>query len=341
MTAPRVTVLMPVYNGESFLRDAIDSVLAQTFADFELLVIDDGSTDGSVGIVRSYADPRIRLLQNPANLKLVATLNRGLKEARGELIARMDADDISLPARLGKQVAFMDGHPEVGACGAWVETFGEREGDVWDYPTDPDTIRCTLLFRSVIAHPTVMLRRERFDPAGLRYDARYPQAEDFQLWQRAGNHFPLANLGEVLVRYRFSHASVSRANQAEQEATLRRIDAEAIRALGLEPDARALDVHRALGAYRYEPTLAFARDADRWLCALRDANRRAGLYPREPFEQVLGREWLSVSNRLAGAGWGMLRLFAASPLTGPVRARAKGRAALRMVRAAVLGKGAA
>ena len=122
---PKISVVMPAYNAENYIREAIDSILAQTFRDFEFLIIDDGSTDHTVEIIRSYSDSRIRLYQNERNMGVAATLNRGLDLARGEYIARMDADDISLPERFAKQAAYMDAHPDVAVCGSNIILFSE------------------------------------------------------------------------------------------------------------------------------------------------------------------------------------------------------------------------
>ncbi len=126
MDHPKVTVLLPVYNGARFLRQAIDSVLSQTWKDFELLVVNDGSTDGTAAILESYSDPRIRILSNVQNIGLTLSLNKGLQSARGEYIARIDADDIALPIRLEKQVSYLDQHPEVGLVATGVKVIDER-----------------------------------------------------------------------------------------------------------------------------------------------------------------------------------------------------------------------
>ena len=125
MTSATVTVLMPVYNGEMYLREAIDSILHQTFTDFEFLIINDGSTDNSETIILSYDDSRIRYEKNDSNLKLIATLNKGIELAKGKYIVRMDADDISIPDRIEKQVAFLEKNPDVGICGSWFTAFGQ------------------------------------------------------------------------------------------------------------------------------------------------------------------------------------------------------------------------
>src|SRR5947209_7474553 len=124
---PRVTVLMPVFNAEEHLRATIDSMLQQTFHDYELLIVNDGSTDGSQEILRSVQDPRVRLLENERNRGLVYSLNRGMNEARGDYLARMDADDIAVPLRLQTQVEYLDRRPWVGVVGSWYRTFGARD----------------------------------------------------------------------------------------------------------------------------------------------------------------------------------------------------------------------
>src|SRR5437899_2426865 len=203
MPAPRVSFLMAVYDGEKYLEEAIRSVLNQTFHDFEFIVINDGSTDGTAEIIERYrrADDRIRAYEQRHH-GLVATLNRGLELAQGEYVARMDADDVSFPERLATQVAFMSAHPEVGICGTWVETMGVPSGNVQRYPTDDATIRSWLLFESVLAHPSVVMRRELLAKAGLYYDVACIHAEDYDLWVRAARHTALANIPEVLLRYR-------------------------------------------------------------------------------------------------------------------------------------------
>jgi glycosyltransferase involved in cell wall biosynthesis len=137
--SPYVTVLMPVYNTEMYLKEAIDSILNQTFRDFEFIVINDGSTDSTSDIIESYSDPRIIYLQNEKNLGVATSLNKGLSIAKGTYIARMDGDDVSRCDRLEKQVAFMDANPEIGVCGTWLETIGDRN-EVWSPPRNHDQI---------------------------------------------------------------------------------------------------------------------------------------------------------------------------------------------------------
>ena len=205
-----VTVLLPVYNGERFLRKAIESILNQTFSDFELLIIDDGSSDSTLNIIQSYSDPRIRLFQNNKNLGLIATLNKGLSLAKGKYIARMDADDISHPSRLAKQFAYLSRHPEVGVLGAAVQIIDDNENtsDKLRFPTGHEVIRWHLCFSDPIVHPSVMIRRGFVNKVG-GYNSDVLHTEDYDLWRRLSNVTRLNNLNDVLLFLRRHKNSIS------------------------------------------------------------------------------------------------------------------------------------
>lgn len=205
---PKVTVLMPVYNGEKYLREAIESILDQTFTDFEFLIINDGSTDGSVGIVESYKDRRIRLVHNEKNLGLIASLNRGMELARGEYIARMDCDDISLPLRLEKQVVFMDAHPEIGVCGSWAKVIDENGNVNGSIKALTGKSIKRLCWRpSPFIHPTCIIRSSLLKEN--RYSEGYPHAEDYELWLRLSKKTVFFNLKDYLLYYRIHLGNVT------------------------------------------------------------------------------------------------------------------------------------
>lgn len=204
-----VTVLLPVYNGEKYLREAIDSILTQTYTDFEFLIINDGSTDRTEEIILSYTDPRIVYVKNEQNIRLIATLNKGLKLAKGKYIARMDADDISLPHRLEKQVAYMEEHTWVGLCGSYIQTLEAGTEYVIAYETDSDMIKFKLLFDTHFPHPAAMLRKSVLDEHNLEYEQKYIHAEDYVLWNRMAMHTGLHNIPEVLVWKRSHEGQVS------------------------------------------------------------------------------------------------------------------------------------
>ena len=213
---PKLTVLMPVYNSEKYLRQAIDSILTQTFSDFEFLVFDDGSTDKSLEIIASYRDSRIHVFQSDKNYGYVFHLNRGLEMANGEYIARMDADDISHHERLEYQVKFLEENSNIGFCGTWYKQFGYYN-NVIKHPVDDQGIRLQLLFQgSALGHPTVMMRKLIFDTYSLKYmQSEYP-AEDYWLWIRSSLVAKLANIPKVLLFYRSHYKQVSQTKRAEQ-----------------------------------------------------------------------------------------------------------------------------
>jgi glycosyltransferase involved in cell wall biosynthesis len=214
---PRVSVLTALYNDERFVAAAIESVLGQTFSDFELVIVNDASTDRSRAIAASYPDPRIRLIDNDRNLGLTRSLNRGLSLVRGEYVARLDADDVSLPERLAKQVAWLDAHPEVAALGVQavpVDVRGRRIRRVplwnahWRRPAGGRWMDWYRIFDTPFVHSGVMFRRALVEELG-GYDERHPLEQDAELWMRLGRRGQLANLDEALVAFRFHRSSMT------------------------------------------------------------------------------------------------------------------------------------
>jgi len=196
---------MPVYNAERYLRPAVESILAQTFGDFEFLIVNDGSSDGSRKIVESYADPRIKLVDNPRNMGLAKTLNRGLSLAAGDLIARQDADDISYPDRLRRQVEFLDNHPEVALVGAqarMIDEVGRPNGLRFDRCCEYESIRWDLLFDNSFTHTSVMFRRAIVAGEMDGYDESFNYCQDYDLWSRVASRYRVMNIPAVLVDYR-------------------------------------------------------------------------------------------------------------------------------------------
>jgi L-malate glycosyltransferase len=202
---------MPVYNAALYLREAIDSMLNQTYRDFELIIINDGSTDASLNIIQSYKDPRIRLLNNERNLGIIATRNKGLQAATGEYIANMDADDISLPGRLEKQVNYLDAHPEITVLASRLVLINGQNQETGIWPEDyhcvsPQDIADTLPIINCVGQPTVMMRAEAIKKIG--YNPKFVANEDWGLWlQVLSQGLGIAKLPEILLRYRQHTAS--------------------------------------------------------------------------------------------------------------------------------------
>jgi len=203
MKTPRVTVLMSVHNGAIYLRQAIESILKQSYEDFEFIIIDDASTDTTPEIIGSYRDRRIRVVRNDGKMGLTKSLNRGLDLADGEYIARMDADDISLPERLQRQILFLDSHPAVGVLGTTFKTLenGRLKNPYNVWPVMSDVIKWSLFFTSPLAHPSVVMRKDLIRQVG-KYDSCRIHAQDYDLWCRLADITEFANLEETLIYIR-------------------------------------------------------------------------------------------------------------------------------------------
>lgn len=236
---PTVSVILPVYNCPLYVGQAIESVLNQTFADFELIVLDDGSTDETPTVLKRYFEPRIRHITQ-TNRGLAETLNRGIKLSRGRYIARQDQDDVSRPERFARQVAFLDAHPMCALVGTWAEIWcdNERTNRVHAHPSDGARLKFELLLNNPFVHSSVMIRRSVLDQVGVYCtDLNRQPPEDYELWSRIARSFDVANIPEILHAYREVGSSMSRAGPSPFMDHLVTICAENIAmAAGARPD---------------------------------------------------------------------------------------------------------
>lgn len=242
MKHPIISVVMPAYNSEKYIGEAIESILNQTFTDFEFIIINDGSTDNTAKIIKQYAqqDARIKFVNHSKNKGLVGVLNEGLDIATGEYIARMDSDDISLPTRFEKQVKYMDAHPECGVLGTWFKTFGKRN-TVVKHPTIIKLLN--ILSDEHVGHPTVMLRKSIIDKYQFRYDTNYKHAEDFELWSRMVLLTEIHNLPEILLNYRWADANISVVHANNQIQNTKKIKQNILDKLTNDPTKQRLLTH--------------------------------------------------------------------------------------------------
>lgn len=249
LTPPHVTVLLSVYNGERFLAEAIDSILCQSYKNFEFIIIDDASTDSTAEILKRYEreDSRIKIVTNAVNLRLAASLNKGISLASGELIARMDADDVSLPGRLEKQVAFMQANPNVSVCGTALSVY-DSPSTVWLPPLDNDSIRAMLFFESCLYHPTVIMRKSIFNGLDSPYFSSMLPAEDYDLWSRVAQRKEIlfANLPAPLLRYRINEGKGRSEYKQRQREAADMVRLNLLHSIGLKPTNQELAAHRAL-----------------------------------------------------------------------------------------------
>lgn len=288
---PAISVIMPVYNSALYLREAIDSILNQSFANFEFLIFNDGSVDESKAIIESYKDSRIKFYDDPVNRGLINRLNVGLDLARGKYIARMDSDDRALPERFSKQYAYLEQHTEIALCGTFFEFIDETgapaTGFNWALCADAKMVKINLLFDGAICHPSVMIRRSVLVDNYKYYDQAYEHAEDFEMWIRMSDKLLLANLPEVLLQYRSNSNQVSGIHNAKQREQKFDLVTQQLARLNIKPSAIELRLHD----HMIYPSVIMSADylprIKNWTKKLLRANSVNAVYDQAAFEFFL------------------------------------------------------
>lgn len=329
---PRLAVLLPVYDGEKYVAEAIRSILDQTFADFDLIAIDDGSTDRSREILDGFSDSRLRIIRFPEHRGLVTALNRGIRGSRSELIVRMDADDICMPQRFERQVAFMNAHPEIAVCGTWTRQFGDK-GGVLRPPIEPEQIRARLFFEWAMDHPSIMMRRAFLDRHKLGYDDEFRHVEDLDFFLRASALGNLANVPEVLMRTRAHAGETSIVHRREQAQTEARLRVRQLRLLMPLVTKMEEEFHIRIMSGELDPSNL--PRAEQWLLRLDQANRERALYDGASFQRELRRQSYRLHAQAIGAGPLVLTSYRHSPLAARHEIRVREYAAL-IIRLAII-----
>jgi len=297
---PLVTVLMPTYNAEAYLDEAIDSILSQSFSDFEFLIINDGSNDSSLDIIKSYqlTDNRIKLISRE-NEGLVRTLNQGVMAAKGRYIVRMDADDISISNRLEKLINFMDSHPEVDIAGSFVEGFGDGiKTSVWEFPSDHKAMRVRTIFTVPLCHGSAIFKSQLFKEYGLRFDKDFPHAEDYELFSRVASEVKFGMLPEVLYKVRYVQSSVSRNADREHKSRkkiLSNIFLRTTQNLQLELTSGEKHLHYLLTtSERMQAQPLNVNEVRLYLLKLLDANKKTNWFDQCFFKAFITRKYFTV-----------------------------------------------
>jgi len=285
---PKISVLLSTYNSSQYIDASVQSILEQTYQDFELIITDDGSSDNTLAILEQFKDPRIRYVIHEHNKGLIYSLNEGIELSSGEYIARMDADDIATPHRLEQQAAYLDANPQVGVLGGlmrWLHTHA-----LIPKPVSHDGIRCWQLFHSCLGHPTVMLRANVLHQHGIRYDEQYKHAEDYEIWERLGRVTQLANLPYCIHYYRAHEGQVSLQFKAIQENSAKRVHYDQLHRLGITPTDEEYAIHMQMRHFQVPThhTESYEK-AINWVSKLIQHNHHAQVYDPQMLESVLTR----------------------------------------------------
>lgn len=325
---PAISIIMPLFNGAAHLPATLASVRAQTFSDYEVLLVDDGSTDGGPELAAAQADARWKFLRTGKNQGPAVARNAGLAAATGGLIAFWDSDDLAAPERLAVQAQFLSAHPEYALVASRARVMSENSagaGTLWGYAGDPAQLGPDQLFKNNLSTSSLLLRREAL--AGRQFDPAFVVASDYEMWARLIPPHQAFVLPQPLVTYRAHAANLTHRKQALLEDTLRRIARAQLQRLDCQPTDAELDVHRFLARNDFAGADNIFAAAEAWLLKLQQANDQVRLYSQEPFRRTLADYWADTCWKAALLGrptWGRFSNSALKPAAGyaaPVRRR--------------------
>ncbi len=295
-SSPEVSVIMGVFNGEAYIEEAILSILNQNFSNFELIVVDNASTDATVQKIHTITDPRIHLICNERNMERAYSRNIAVQQSTAPLIAVMDADDYAVPQRLEAQTTFMRKHPEIAVCAGFMEIY--ETGKVVSFPEHNDEIRVQLLRHSCLPHPTWMVRREVVLKVG-GYEHDFIPAEDYELLGRLVEEpqVRFACLPDVLVRYRVFPENDRKSYESTQNRNAARVRARLIRRIVPDASEEDLACHELLCLYDEKATTRELVRCREWLKRLLAAGEATNVYDRELFCDFWLRRWWELCGR--------------------------------------------
>jgi glycosyltransferase involved in cell wall biosynthesis len=292
---PKVSVLMPVYNGAKYIAEAIDSIIAQTFSDWELIVYDDGSTDNTEEIVRTYSDGRIKCFKNAENKGITPTRILLIDKAESEYISFLDCDDVATPCKLQKQIDFLEENDNYAVCGSWgimIDETGRTLKKI-NLATDNEALRCNLLFSSQFIQSSVVIRKSVLKDE--IYNTDFPVAEDYDLWCRlSGIGYKLHNIPQYLVKYRWHGSNISETRQESIHVCTKAIFRRELIKLAIYADDDELNIHLALRDKSVQDTSNkdFLDEAWDWLEKLGGANQLCRTYNHYIFRATVCFRWL-------------------------------------------------
>lgn len=295
----KISVVMGNYNCSKYIEEAIDSVLAQTYENWELIIVDDCSTDDSVEKILKYKDDRIVLIRSNKNEGLAVSLNKSIEQASGSYLARLDPDDVSFPGRFEKQLSFLKENKDISICGSNIELFGEVNGHVSKLPLESNRLMANIPFCSPLPHSTWMIKREKFSD-GFFYNPEYRSSQDYEMMYRLWKEGKqIACIKEPLVKYRVRNDSISGMHRKRRDANTRRIQQEVLKQMGITPSEEMIDdLNFDHGAERRN-----IKELIRYCFAchkLADSNKGDLFFSQSQLRLIITKTWLAQLMRVFG-----------------------------------------
>lgn len=312
---PTLSVLMPVFNSELFVADAIKSILNQTFSDFEFLILDDASTDKSVGIIKGFEnkDPRIKVFQNEKNLGVVESRNKLINLSKGKYIAWIDSDDIAFENRFEEEIKFLEQHPEIGMVGAYpviIDENGKKTGK-WCFETDPQKLKIELFFHSPFLSSSVMIRKSCLSQNF--YDSKFPVAEDFDLYSKISEYSEIANIAKFLVKYRINSKGLSKSNTEKMEQLSVQVIKEHAERLGIKLEENTIkNLRKPKTASKI--SLEEISEIEKSLILLKNLLSNKDGFNKTAVDEVIQKYWFETCRKSTHNGLKTLDIFFKSPL---------------------------
>lgn len=327
-TNPLISVVMPVHNAAAFLEESIHSILQQSYTNFEFIIIDDASNDQSIQIINRYAlqDTRIKIINLAHKSGVSLALNQGLNQAQGKYIARMDADDISIPSRISQQVDFMEANPQIDVCGSWAYAFkgsfkNPESLRLCKTPIQHQELLIELHFKEglyFLLHPTVFIRQATLEKFNLRYNPLYSNLlEDRELWYRMSQLCRFANVAEPLVYYRLHPQQTTLVNQQTTKALEKKLIQKYSQNWIPQASPEELELHAQWQLKEYAPTRSFIESLELWLLKIHCHNQNTStpFFPQELFSKKIGHAWFTLLNEATHLQMYPLKKYIQSPLS--------------------------
>ena len=309
---PKVSVVMPVYNRQKYIKSSVESILNQTFTDFEFIIVNDGSTDKTLEILKSYTDKRIKIIENEKNSGIVFSRNRGLNNATGQYIAMMDSDDIAYSNKLMKQVDFLDKNKEYGMVGTWVKFIDENSkytGGKWKLPAKPDLIPPIMLFRNYFVQSTILVRREAIPE--WKYSPEFEIVEDSKMWFEVSLNYKVLNLQEYLLDYRVHSDNITNTGHSKQMANSRKLYKLIFKNLDINITEKELDLHILIKNSNKISNIEELKNIENWLIKIINQNKKIQLYNEKKLRKIIRNRWLKVCSKsnFIGIIYGMCKIL--------------------------------